>query len=182
MQSKITLRNRMIERRNNLSKETQQQASQDVCKQLASHTAFMKARMAGSYMAHGNEINPSALPHDFPDKTWAFPRVEPMHHLIFVTHKPGDPVITNRYGILEPNSNAIVPLELIDVLLIPLLAFDQRGHRLGFGAGYYDRYLSNNSKRPMLIGLAYPWQEVARVPNDPWDIALDDVVISTTSV
>lgn len=179
MPNKITLRNRMLERRNNLTKEAQQQASQDVCKQLANHSAFIKAGTVGSYMAHENEINPFALTHDFPDKTWAFPRVEPKRHLSFVTHTPGDPVIKNRYGILEPSNEAIVLLELIDVLLLPLLAFDQRGHRLGFGAGYYDRYLTNNNKHPMLIGLAYPWQEVARVPNDPWDIALDDIVIST---
>lgn len=163
-------------RRNSVSPEEYHRTNQQVCDHVAMHPAFVNAHVVGSYMAHNNEINPAALTSAFLNKTWAFPRVEPTHTLTFVTHHPHQALNKNRYGILEPSGDETIALESIDVLLMPLLAFDQRGHRLGFGAGYYDRSLANNSKHPFLIGLAYTWQEVAQIPNDPWDITLDDVV------
>jgi 5-formyltetrahydrofolate cyclo-ligase len=95
----------------------------------------------------------------------------------------GAALITNRYGILEPAAGApfVAPLAL-DLLLMPLVAFDEGGARLGMGAGFYDRYLSRIPQRlrPLLVGVAH---EVQRSPQElpaaPWDVPLDGVITET---
>lgn len=67
-------------------------------------------------------------------------------------------------------------LHKIDVLIVPLLAFDDRGNRLGYGKGHYDRYLSTLTPMPLLMGWAYPCQHHDRLPVDPHDIPLDAVI------
>lgn len=80
-----------------------------------------------------------------------------------------------RYGIAEPD--AACPTVEPDLVLVPLLAFDRGGRRLGYGAGWYDRTLADlRARRPTpAIGLAYAAQEVERVPTDPHDVPLDGV-------
>lgn len=89
----------------------------------------------------------------------------------------------NRFGIPEPvaGTGAPLPARHLDVVLAPLVAFDPRGHRLGMGAGYYDRRLSflrdrGNWRRPKLIGVAYEFQRVARLDIRPWDVPMDGCV------
>ncbi|MDB5978582.1 MAG: 5-formyltetrahydrofolate cyclo-ligase [Nevskia sp.] len=66
----------------------------------------------------------------------------------------------------------------IDLILLPLLGFDTRGHRLGNGGGYYDRALAGSrpGRRPLLVGYAYAAQEMAVIPAEPWDVRLDAVI------
>jgi 5-formyltetrahydrofolate cyclo-ligase len=96
--------------------------------------------------------------------------------LIFRRWKTGDALAPNAYGIAEPLAAAeeIVP----DAVLVPLLAFDADGHRLGYGGGYYDRTLDAIRKaRPVLaLGIAYAGQEVARLPRETHDHALDMIL------
>jgi 5-formyltetrahydrofolate cyclo-ligase len=83
---------------------------------------------------------------------------------------PGDVLQPERFGTARPIGVAAVP----DFLLVPLLAFDRRGHRLGYGAGFYDRTLAGLPGRSTL-GVAYAGQEVPEVPAGPSDVALDAV-------
>jgi 5-formyltetrahydrofolate cyclo-ligase len=96
--------------------------------------------------------------------------------LIFRSWREGDALAPNAYGIAEPLPSApeIVP----DVVLVPLLAFDADGHRLGYGGGYYDRTLDaiRRSKPVLAIGVAYAGQEVAHLPRETHDHALDGIV------
>ena len=83
----------------------------------------------------------------------------------------------NKYGIREPESPTLVDANCLDVVLMPLVGFDRTGNRIGMGGGFYDRtfqFLSGRKKtKPLLIGLAYSIQEVANIPNRPWDIPLN---------
>lgn len=96
--------------------------------------------------------------------------------LLFRAWAPGDPMRTVQWGIEEPltTSPAIVP----DILLVPLLAFDRHGYRLGYGGGYYDRTLAAlRANRPVLaVGLAFSEQEVDAVPHLDYDERLDWVL------
>jgi 5-formyltetrahydrofolate cyclo-ligase len=88
----------------------------------------------------------------------------------------------NAFGILEPRSAAGARAVLaLDVVVMPLVGFDLRGHRLGMGAGYYDRALRRRLaggawRRPRLVGVAYACQQLAEIPASPWDVPLDLVV------
>lgn len=90
----------------------------------------------------------------------------------------------NRFGIHEPDSSAY-PLTLpssIDLIIVPLLAFDRRANRLGMGGGFYDRSLAQRghiSSRPLLVGVAYDFQLVERLVSSWWDIPLDRVITPT---
>jgi 5-formyltetrahydrofolate cyclo-ligase len=102
--------------------------------------------------------------------------VAPDQPLEFRRWRPGAALVTDRYGIAHPPSDAVM-IEP-DVLLVPLLAFDRRHYRLGYGAGYYDRTLAalRARKKILAIGVAYSAQQVAEVPVDGWDEALDLVL------
>ena len=90
--------------------------------------------------------------------------------LIFRSWRPGDVLVAERFGTMRPAGEVRTP----DFLLVPLLAFDRRGQRLGYGAGYYDRTLAGLPGRYRL-GIAYAAQELDAVPAGPCDVRLDAV-------
>lgn len=80
----------------------------------------------------------------------------------------------NRYGICEPQGSAQVDLADFDLLLMPLVAWDRHGNRIGMGSGYYDRHLEKfrNSHSPLRLGIGYSMQELDRIKKNDWDIPL----------
>jgi 5-formyltetrahydrofolate cyclo-ligase len=97
--------------------------------------------------------------------------------LRFLAWRAGDVLDAGAFGLMEPQPAQ--PELLPDLVLVPLLAFDRQGGRLGYGKGYYDRTLAKlraGPRPPVAIGLAFADQEVADVPTGPHDVALDAVV------
>ncbi len=98
---------------------------------------------------------------------------EPM---VFLPWNPDTPLAPNRFRIPEPVTGAPVAAQELDLVLAPLVAFDLRGHRLGMGAGFYDRSFAflqdRRITRPLLLGLAYARQQVDSLPPEPWDVPL----------
>lgn len=84
------------------------------------------------------------------------------------------PLYEAGFGTLAPSD--LAPRAAPDVVLMPLLGFDNQGTRLGYGGGYYDRTLAVLPKKPMLIGLAFAAQELSFVPREDHDVPLDAVV------
>lgn len=99
--------------------------------------------------------------------------------LAFRTWKQGEALVPGAFGISEPSATAaeVVP----DIVLVPLVAFDRAGHRIGYGAGYYDRTLEalRRHKTLVAIGLAFTVQEIPQVPALPHDVRLDYVLTET---
>jgi 5-formyltetrahydrofolate cyclo-ligase len=96
--------------------------------------------------------------------------------LLFRGWKPGDPLVSAGFGTSVPSVDS--PVRMPTVLLVPLLAFDSRGFRLGYGGGYYDRTIAGlrRAGRPVLaIGAAFARQEIERVPVEEFDQRLDGV-------
>ncbi len=94
--------------------------------------------------------------------------------LAFRQWRPDEALAPGRFGTMTPAGPEIVP----EVLLVPLLAFDRRGHRLGYGAGYYDRTLAS-LPAACAIGCAFAAQEVAEVPAGPYDVTLGAIATET---
>mgnify|MGYP001821364988 CR=1 FL=1 len=104
--------------------------------------------------------------------------------LEFVAWTGDEPLETNRFGIAEPPGPS-VPVESLAAVLIPCVAVDTRGSRVGFGAGYYDRTLATvhgAARRPLLVGIAFEVQCLADIERRQWDVPLDVVVTESRTI
>jgi 5-formyltetrahydrofolate cyclo-ligase len=102
--------------------------------------------------------------------------IGPSQPLEFRAWRPGEPLERGAFGTRQPAAPAA--LRLPDLLLVPLLAFDRRRHRLGYGAGFYDRSIAELRRRKpvRVVGIGFAAQEVPEVPADGWDEPLDLVL------
>lgn len=138
----------------------------------------LPAGPVGGYWPLGSELDVRPLLLHLVEGGWvaALPESGPKGQpLTFRRWDAGVPMRTGRYGIAEPDGTEVV---VPAVLLVPLLAFDRAGHRLGYGAGYYDRTIAAlRAAGPLLtIGVGFAAQEVERVPTGPFDEPLDWIV------
>ena len=115
--------------------------------------------------------------HDFEKKNYliSLPKIKKNFKMDFFNWSTKDPLIINKYGIPEPISNKIV---YPNIFLVPLVAYDERLYRIGYGGGYYDRYLKKikKIKKIITIGLAYSFQKVKNIPINKNDIKLDFII------
>ncbi|HEY2035004.1 MAG TPA: 5-formyltetrahydrofolate cyclo-ligase [Rhizomicrobium sp.] len=177
MISKIEFRTELRARRAKLA-----HAHPEFAHEVAEHVAALKipdASVVGGYIAIGDEADPHILLKKLilQNCTLAFPRVDVRDEpLVFHRWMPGQNLQRGTYGIPEPSKDW--PLAYPKILLVPLLAFDRNGHRLGYGGGYYDRTLdflrANSTVRA--IGVAYAEQEVDELPREAHDHPLDAVI------
>lgn len=99
--------------------------------------------------------------------------------LQFASYQLGDVLQLNRYKILEPTSSSLFPVQKLDLVLVPLVGFDQEGNRLGRGGGYYDctfSFLRDKQCKPLLLGLGYEQQKIDPLPKNDLDVKLDGVL------
>ena len=179
------LRNRMRERRTSLAPGERIAAARGVGEQLETLPEFLVDLRIGAYWAVRGELPLShALPALFRrGQIVCLPVLGPEQRLRFAPWLPGQDLAANRYGIPEPEqnpANAVDP-HALDLVLVPLLAFDRRGHRLGSGGGWYDRSFAFLQNRPrpantVLVGIGYAFQEVPMLPVEAHDVRLDFVV------
>lgn len=178
--NKATLRQHLRRLRAGFSPVKRTLAARNLSLQLRACGFFMRRTKLAFYLATGGEIDTSPAI-KLARKAGAqlyLPRIENNNTLSF--HRFGllHPLKKNRYGIHEVQSSRI-PLHKLDVIFMPLVAFDRTGNRLGMGGGYYDRSLAglaHRAKRPLFVGLGYSAQEVSQLPDDVWDVQLDCVV------
>lgn len=100
--------------------------------------------------------------------------------LHFYHYVATDTLQLNRYHILEPTSKKQIPSSQLDLVLVPLVGFDNNGNRLGMGGGFYDRtfmFLQEKStKKPFLLGVAFEEQRVEEILHEPWDVQLNGIL------
>ena len=103
------------------------------------------------------------------------PKINKNSQMNFFHWSTKDPLLINKSGIPEPTSNKI---NYPDILLVPLVAFDKYYNRVGYGGGFYDRYIKKLKKKKKIItiGLAYSFQKVKKIPINRYDIKLDFIV------
>lgn len=182
---KTSLRQRLRQQRRAIPAAAQQRAGLKLLQQLKKLPAFHRAQRIAFYLASDGEISTRAVLRYCQQrgKRCYLPVVHPSHKqpsMRFHRHRPGQTLRNNRFEIAEPNGLRQRPIapENLDIVLLPLVAFDRRGNRLGMGGGFYDRALAFTQRRsarrnsPLLIGLAHRQQELERLPNQHWDIPL----------
>ena len=140
-----------------------------------------RARVAGYWAADG-EIALHAWQLRLPrDCTYCLPVLHEDGRLRFAPWRTGDPVAANRHGIPEPvvAADSLLEAEALDLVVVPLVGFDARCHRLGMGGGWYDRSFAFRHHRPApprLVGAGFAFQQVdGGLPSEDWDVQLDAV-------
>lgn len=183
--TKEALRKDLLERRLALSRAEVSAASEQLCARLASFRPLRAAEKLAGYAAIRAEIDLSAyLDQRHAEGAQVFlPRVEGPGEMVFAPLAGRDELIPGPFGVAQP-SGLPVSIGEIDVFLVPGVAFDRGGNRLGFGGGYYDRALrrARSTRAPgaqpmLLVGVCYDWQLLdARVPAEEHDIAMDVII------
>lgn len=175
--------------RKNLSNNQQIIAAQSLKMNFIQHLKSentTNSKHIAIYLSNDGELDTSLLIKELWNLNHVvyLPIIHPFNgaNLLFQRYEKNSPMRANRYGILEPklNCSQICPLPALDYLLMPLVAFDKQGNRLGMGGGFYDRTLARlheqNWQKPQLIGLAHECQKVDALPIESWDVPLETII------
>ena len=134
-------------------------------------------KMIGGYYPYNYEINILPILNKLEKKNYiiSLPKIKKNFQMNFFEWSQKDPFEINSYGIPEPISNKVI---YPDIILVPLVAFDKYLNRIGYGGGFYDRYLKKIKKRKKIltIGLAYSFQRVKKIEAEQNDIKLDFII------
>ena len=168
-----TLRTRIKSQLQALCTQDQHQAAINFCQNLFESTLLNQAQHIGVYLAHQGELSLKPCI----DLLWKQGKTLYLPHLneqslIFKKYTPNSLLQANRFGIPEIIDGESIAPEQLDAVLVPLVAFDQAGHRIGMGKGYYDRAFSL-AKKPLLIGCAYDFQEIPLFTPQTHDVKMD---------
>ncbi|WP_417777547.1 5-formyltetrahydrofolate cyclo-ligase [Stutzerimonas xanthomarina] len=185
--SRPALRRKLRQARRKLSPTQQRRAALDLYRQLAQHPIFRRARHIALYLPNDGEIDPRPLLQEAQrrGKATYLPVVNawPRTRMIFQRIMPNERLKPNRFGIAEPAFRPARQRRIwtLDLVLMPLVGFDESGGRLGMGGGFYDRSLAyrgrrKNGHKPTLLGLAHECQKVDCLPLASWDVRLQATV------
>jgi 5-formyltetrahydrofolate cyclo-ligase len=180
------MRKRALERRAAMPAALRLQRSDAIWKRLVEVPEFQQAPQALFFITHGSEVETEVMRRLSRElgMVVAAPRAEPSSRAMRFHVLDGDEaLIPGPYGILQPSSEApLAALSPDTVVLVPGSVFDRRGNRLGFGGGYYDRWLAGEGKGLPTVGLAFHEQLVEQVPVQPHDVPLRWIVTDKESV
>ncbi len=171
---KTALRQSLLAKRRSQPLEEWQPMSQQICEHLTALPLVQQSQTILAYFSFRQEPDLRLL-FSLP-KTWGFPRcVE--KSLSWHILSPDFPLKPGAYGILEPSAESqIVEPDRVDLILVPCVACDLRGYRLGYGGGFYDRLLSAPEwKKKPTIGIVFQFAVVPELAIDPWDQPLQGV-------
>ncbi|UPQ82579.1 MULTISPECIES: 5-formyltetrahydrofolate cyclo-ligase [Pseudomonas] len=185
--SRPALRRQLRQARRHLTPTQQRQAAKRLYRQLAQHPLFRRARHVALYLPNDGEIDPRPLLLEAQrrGKATYLPVLNawPRTRMVFQRIMPNERLKPNRFGIPEPTfcPTRQRPIWTLDLVLMPLVGFDEHGGRLGMGGGFYDRSLAyrnrrKNGHKPTLLGLAHDCQKVDRLPLASWDVSLQATV------
>lgn len=185
MDSVPALRRMLGKRRRSLPAALRRRMNQALCRHILASHAFRNADHIAAYYPFGAEpdLRPVLMAAHQLGKHCYLPRVRPREFTLdFHRWRPDTPLIPNHYGIPEPPSDTETRDSLfLDLVLTPLVGFDDRGNRIGMGAGFYDRTFAFRRRLtawrgPRLMGTAWECQRVDAIPAASWDVPLDGVV------
>ena len=213
--SRNSLRQFFREKRNTLKPNQQALAANAALRRAISHNLFMNCDRVGIYLTNEGELNTQPII-EYLWEQGVNVYLPVLHHfckgyLVFLHYTPSTKMKPNVYGILEPvlDVTKLCPLDQLDLILAPLVAFDEKGNRMGMGGGFYDRTIKRiankhsihavsatrpektnvnikikpefvGQKQTRLIGLAHDVQKSISLPSQVWDIPLPAILTPTT--
>lgn len=176
---KSDIRDRILAKRVNLDKTFVENASEKIYQRLSKTEEFCNAKTIMFYVSKDNEVSTHSMIKNAIDagKKICVPYTDRINHTIcpVIIEDMEKDLAPGAFGILEPKEKKESHTILIDLIITPGIAFDENGYRLGWGKGYYDRFLEKLNRIPR-IGLAYDFQIVKELPRDKHDVPVDMVI------
>ncbi|PSF34574.1 5-formyltetrahydrofolate cyclo-ligase [Aphanothece hegewaldii CCALA 016] len=176
--SKIQLRKQILQERRSLNPTVWKEKSFQLCKNLETFSLFQSAKTILAYFSIRQEPDLSFLFNS--SQKWGFPRCVGQS-LVWHIWQRGEILETGVYGILEPQSKAVmIDAAEVDLILVPAVACDAKGYRLGYGGGYYDRMLSSPEWYSIpTVGIIFDFAYLPSLPKDNWDQPLNAICTET---
>lgn len=177
--NKSGLRQHFLHLRESLTPQEVEAASELLCRRLVAWPVLREARTILTYLAFRNEIDLSPLFDRLLGKQWVVPRIAGRWLVLY----PYDPtrLVRHRFGMLEPAPDLpVIDPATLDVVLVPGVAFDRQGVRLGFGGGYYDRFLPTTPA--LRVGVTYDCCLADALPCSETDQRMDWVITPTQMI
>ncbi len=171
------LRREMTERRGRMTRSEVENCSQAIVARLMELIPLQQARTIMAFASMGNEVDltPHFEPWQAAGGRVLLPRVEPAGALAAVEFHGWEQTLRSQFGVREPQGRPVDPAD-IEVVIVPGLVFDGGGYRLGYGKGYYDRFLKRLSPRAFKCGVCYDFQVVDTVLPHELDVAMHWIV------
>ena len=177
---KTKYRQSILQKRNSLGPSEVSNLSNTILKNADLELSLSAIKTLGSYFSTNNEVDLEALTEMRLKRNLltTFPRVEPNHSMSLIAPRDFQKLNKNKFEIFEPSDGDEINSIDHEIIIIPTVGVDQNGYRLGYGGGYYDRFLESvtqKNKRPLLVGLIYDFQFIDDSINELHDIKLDIV-------
>ncbi|PID46932.1 MAG: 5-formyltetrahydrofolate cyclo-ligase [Proteobacteria bacterium] len=190
MQTQSQIRQYIQQQRLSLSKQQQSDYSSQICEQILNSKLLDKAQHIAFYLPVRGEADPTSLQllDAHRDKQFYLPILSEAkaNHLAFAEYNQQTPMMLNKFKIPEPDlpSEALLyDPSILDVVLMPLVAVDPQGNRIGMGGGFYDRTFAfkqtNKQQSPLLVAFAYDFQLIDPQTPQSWDVAMDVIALQS---
>jgi 5-formyltetrahydrofolate cyclo-ligase len=185
---KSDLRKDMLELRKNMETRDVSSFSNKIISAIMELPEFINSKNIMLYLSFNKEVNTYPLARWCLDngKTVIAPYcIQSKREIVpyKITNLIGD-LTKSTFGVMEPKHDILekVNIEDIDLIIVPGVVFDENCNRIGFGAGYYDRFLPKRLKNTTAIGIAYNYQIIDRVPTDAYDVPLDYIITQERTI
>jgi 5-formyltetrahydrofolate cyclo-ligase len=185
--TQLVLRREARARRDAIPDQARQSASKKIADKVIRMPHFQHARSVGCYLSIGNEVDTSAiiLRGWRTEKRIFVPITRVGQNLLFREITPESEFSAGPFGIPEPVNGPTLAAISFDLVIVPVVAFDSKRHRIGMGGGHYDRTFSflghrRSFLKPKLVGIAFDCQKVEEIAPNPWDIRLFCVVTESS--
>jgi 5-formyltetrahydrofolate cyclo-ligase len=182
-QNKTELRAHFRQLRQSISAKDKQNAAITAAQHFSIHPLFRNSQRIACYIGIRDEFVTHPLIERIiqAGKQCYLPVLNNNKTLKFALYQKDDLLVANQYGIPEPqNVSQVIAPEMLDIVIVPLIAYDLSGTRLGTGGGYYDKTFEfkqqKRQAKPLILGLAYHAQQAEILPKEKWDIALNGVI------
>ena len=173
---KSEIRQRLLRQRRSLNRQDIAKKSEVISNKLTELDFVRDAKCIMAYLAFRNEVDLKLLLKFCKEKgiIAAVPRITGSGIMEAAEYADSSVLQQNKYGIYEPSDTCGIDKENIDVIIVPAVAFDEEGYRLGYGGGYYDRFLENT--KAVKTGVCFDFQIVSMLPKEEHDIKMDMVI------
>lgn len=185
---KKEIRQNILQKKGDLSNEAVQEKSLAMLETLNKIDFYKNAENVMLYISFGKEVLTKPIINDLMNrgKKVFIPVTVPKTKALIVSELKDfeNDLQVGHFGVMEPKEEALRPVDpsIVDLVIVPGVAFDKKGYRIGYGGGYYDRFIPRLSKKATTVSLAFEMQLIDKVPTSPFDIPVQYIITENSFI